>query len=150
LYISAPYFTAHEATLIKSIRIPPPVLQDIPEFEQFKYDQDGVAEEPAVEKDTALASLVTIEDAIKGGLENFFEKRRASGDARPCGPHDMGPIYLAVFGISKDELKKEKFLSRLKRAGLPRLDAERVGKNDEQKFYKGGKKGGKKGARARS
>jgi hypothetical protein len=55
----------------------------------------------------------------------------------------MGPIYLAVFGISKGELKDEKFLSRLRRAGLPRLDAEETGKVDEQK--KGTKKGGKKG-----
>jgi hypothetical protein len=53
----------------------------------------------------------------------------------------MGPIYLAVFGISKAELKDEKFLSRLRRAGLPRLDSEATGKVDEQK--KGVKKGGK-------
>jgi hypothetical protein len=100
-----------------------------------------------VEEDASPASLVTIEEAIKSCLGNFFEKRRASGDARPCGPHDMGLIYLAVFGISKAELKDEKFLSRLRRAGLPRLDAEETGKSDEHNTRKGGKKGGKKGGR---
>ena len=80
-------------------------------------------------------------------MENFFEKRRASGDARPCGPHDMGSIYLAVFGVSKEELKDDKFLSRLRRAGLPRLDEEVTGKNDEQIFQKAGKKGREKGGK---
>jgi hypothetical protein len=59
----------------------------------------------------------------------------------------MSLIYLAVFGISKAELKDEKFLSRLRRAGLLRLDAEGTGKNDERNTQKEGKKGGKKGAR---
>jgi hypothetical protein len=30
----------------------------------------------------------------------------------------MGPIYQAVFGITKEDLKNEKFLSRLRRTGL--------------------------------
>jgi hypothetical protein len=161
LYISAPYFTTDEATLVKSTKIQPPTLNEIPEFEQEGYEQD-TAEEAAspanhimieeatspadlitIKEATSPPSLITIEEAIKSCLVNCFEKRRASGDARPCGPHDMGPIYLAVFGISKGELKDEKFLSRLRRAGLPRLDAEETGKVDEQK--KGTKKGGKKG-----
>jgi hypothetical protein len=146
LYISVPYFTTDEAVLITQTRIPPPTLQEIPEFELLGYD-GPVEEAPVIEKDVSLVSLVTVEDAIKGCLENFFEKRRASGDARPCGPHDMGPIYLAVFGISKAELKDEAFLSRLRRAGLPRMDAEGTGKNDGRNTQKGGKKGGNKGAR---
>lgn len=147
LYISAPYFTADEAVLIKQARISPPTLQEILEFELLGYDeQDNLDEENVVDKDISSERLNTIEDAIKGFLENFFEKRRASGDARPCGPHEMGPIYLAVFGISKAELKDEKFLSRLRRTGLPRLDAEGTG-NDGRNTQKGGKKGGKKGAR---
>ena len=119
LYISAPYFTPDEAALIKQTQISPPTLQEIPEFEQFGYEQDTISQDPHVEEATPPARLITIEEAIKGCLENFFEKRRASGDARPCGPHDMGPIYLAVFGVSKEELKDERFLSRLRRAGLP-------------------------------
>jgi hypothetical protein len=56
-----------------------------------------------------------VEKAIKSCLQNFFEKRRASGDARPCGPHDMDPIYRAVFGITNEELTDEKFLGCFKR-----------------------------------
>jgi hypothetical protein len=44
-----------------------------------------------------------------------IDKRKARADARPCGPDDMGPVYRAVFGIAKKELKDEKFLRRLKR-----------------------------------
>jgi hypothetical protein len=60
----------------------------------------------------------TIEDAIKLSLVNFFEKRRASGDSRPCGPHDLAPIYLRVFGLEQAEIQDERFLSRLRRSGL--------------------------------
>lgn len=55
--------------------------------------------------------------------------------------------YILRFLVSQEELKDEKFLSRLRRVGLPRLDVEGVGKSDEQKTQKGGKKGGKKGTR---
>jgi hypothetical protein len=133
---------------IKQTRILSPTLQEIPEFELLGYDeQDNPEEKAVVEEGAEPECLVTVEDAIRGCLENFFEKRRASGDARPCGPHDMSPIYLAVFGISKAELKDEKFLSRLRRARLPRLDAEGTGKNDGRNTKKEGKRGGKRGGR---
>ncbi|KAH0171875.1 hypothetical protein KCU67_g1968, partial [Aureobasidium melanogenum] len=143
LYISAPYFTAEEAALVKNTQILAPTLTEVPEFEEL--DQE-VTSEPRQTEDVT-SHTVTIEQAIKDCLQNFFEKRRASGDSRPCGPHDMGPIYRAVFGISKEELKDEKFLSRLRRVGLPRLEAEVTGKSNEQKAQKGGKKEGKKGTR---
>lgn len=60
----------------------------------------------------------TVEQAISTDLENFFEKRRASGDCRPCGPHDMVPVYLSRFGIEKAEIEDEKFVSRVRRSGL--------------------------------
>lgn len=59
-----------------------------------------------------------VEDTIHSRLANFFEKRRASGDARPCGPYDMGPVYKTGFGISTSDLQDERFLGRLKRQGL--------------------------------
>lgn len=61
---------------------------------------------------------VTLEQAIHNRLANFFDKRGASGDSRPCGPHDMVPIYMSVFGIGKEELRDERFLGRLRRSGL--------------------------------
>ncbi|OBT55344.1 hypothetical protein VE04_04907 [Pseudogymnoascus sp. 24MN13] len=118
LYISAPYFTPEEALLIKNTVVSPPILTDIPEFEALEFDEDinsGTNEPP---KEVAPEKTLTIEEAITSCLQNFFAKRRASGDARPCGPHDMGPIYKAVFGITTEELKDKKFLGRLRRTGL--------------------------------
>lgn len=57
----------------------------------------------------------TIEEAIKLRLQNFFEKRKASGDWRPCGPHDMGPVFLEGFGVAKEEIRDERFLGRVGR-----------------------------------
>ena len=156
LYISAPYFTPHEATLIKTTLVSPPHLDEIPEFETLGYEDEEESGDVETRQDHAqkrLASpqqspvapdpeLITIEEAIKTRLSTFFDKRRASGDARPCGPHDMGPIYLAVFGIGKGELKDEKFLSRLRRAGLPRSEAEvQDVRRGAGRMRKGGRKG---------
>ncbi|KFY84397.1 hypothetical protein V500_09345 [Pseudogymnoascus sp. VKM F-4518 (FW-2643)] len=118
LYISAPYFTPEEVALIKNTVISPPILADIPEFEALELEEHMNVESNEPPKEVALQRTLTIEEAITSCLQNFFAKRRASGDARPCGPHDMAPIYKAVFGITTDELKNEKFLSRLRRTGL--------------------------------
>lgn len=115
-------------------------MSELPEFEELEEDEP---ENETVGAVPLLSDPITIEEAIKGCLQNFFEKRRTSGDARPCGPHDMGPIYLAVFGIAKEELKDEKFLSRLRRSGLPILEEEAAGKKDGQ-VKKGGRKGSRK------
>lgn len=45
----------------------------------------------------------TVEEAIKERMAGFFDKRRASGDSRLCGPHDMAPIYEKVFNIEPSE-----------------------------------------------
>lgn len=54
----------------------------------------------------------TVEEAIKESLAGLFDKRIASGDSRPCGPHDMAPIYEKVFNVEPSELREESFLSR--------------------------------------
>ena len=59
---------------------------------------------------------VSVEEAIYRAFENFAEKTKASGDSRPSGPHGLLPVYCDIFGVSKDELKDEKFLSRLRRS----------------------------------
>lgn len=61
---------------------------------------------------------VTLEEAIYDRLSSFFDKHKASGDARPCRPHDMDPIYGDVFEIPKEKLEDERFLARLRRSGL--------------------------------
>lgn len=86
-----------------------------PQYISAPYFSD---EEAATVKGTVLTTGFTVEEAITKELENFFEKRKASGDWRPCGPHDMAPMYLSVFGIDKSEIEDEKFVSRIKRSGL--------------------------------
>ncbi|KAK8075190.1 hypothetical protein PG997_009853 [Apiospora hydei] len=100
LYISGPYFTAREASIIKGAIC---VLEEDSE----------PSETPEI-----------VETTIKKTMANFFEKRKASGDARPCGPHDLAPIYEAVFGIEKEEVQDERFLGRLRRQGLPAVEDE--------------------------
>lgn len=112
LYISTPFFTAGEAALIKSTTIPPPVLNQVPEFEALELEEESPVEHS---KELTVGDEVTVEEAITSFLRDFGEKRRASGDARPCGPHDLGPVYRAVFGITNEELRGEKFLGRLRR-----------------------------------
>lgn len=100
LYISTPYFTDAEAVRIRTALIDD-ALEEI----------DGWGSDAQKED-------VTVEEAIHKCLSGFFDKRKASGDARPCGPHDMIPVYTTIFGISKDELKDERFLNRLRRSGV--------------------------------
>lgn len=106
LYISGPYFTESEATFIKEAIV-------------------GTC----TENDTNLArgrgssahlsdAQLTVQDMIQAQLANFFDKRRASGDSRPCGPHDLAPIYEEVFAINRAELEEEGFLRRLRKHGL--------------------------------
>lgn len=145
LYISASYFSPEEATLIKATMVSPPTIHDIHEFKALElYNDDDLDAEgdEATQDPQSAPRLLTIEEAIKSCLQNFFEKRRASGDARPCGPHDMGPIYTAVFGVTKEELKNEKFLSRLRRAGLEQpKKVDKEGSGEGKQIKKGKKKG---------
>lgn len=119
LCISGPYFTPEEAIFIENTIVFTPRLTGIPEFETLEPD-DGVdqTESDAREERPTTPETMTIEGAIKSRLQSFFEKRRNSGDARPCGPHDLAPIHNAVVGITKEQLKNEKFLGRLRRTVL--------------------------------
>jgi hypothetical protein len=91
-------------------------------------------------REEASQMKLTVEEAITSCLRNFFAKRRASGDARPCGPHDMAPIYKAVFQITTKDLRNEKFLSRLRRTGLGQSNENAVDEEDKSKQKtKGGK-----------
>ncbi|KFY25202.1 hypothetical protein V491_01871 [Pseudogymnoascus sp. VKM F-3775] len=138
LYISAPYFTPDEAMLIKNTIVSQPILTDIPEFEALDLAENMDAEINEAPNEEAPQKTLTVEEAITSCLQNFFAKRRASGDARPCGPHDMGPVYKAVFGITTAELKEEKFLSRLRRTGLGQSNGETVERGGKKKQKKRG------------
>ena len=105
LYISEPYFSDSESTRILQAIIDDPTATSLP---NTSGDDDSMT----------LTKKPTIEQAIYDKMTNFLDKRKASGDARPCGPHDLVPIYGAIFGIATDELEDEGFLVRLKRSGL--------------------------------
>ena len=110
LYISEPYFRDVEASKIRTALI---YKADVPDL--FPNDISSDAQE------------ITIEQALHHKLENFLDKRKASGDSRPCGPHDMVPIYGSVFGITKEDLGDERFLGRLRRSGLGDSRVEKAG-----------------------
>jgi hypothetical protein len=75
-------------------------------------------EEADTIKSTLVDDSTTIEAAIHATLGSFTDKREASGDYRPCGPHDMVPAFLSCFGIDKAEIADAKFVSRVARSGL--------------------------------
>ncbi len=61
---------------------------------------------------------MTIEEAIKEQRVGFFDKGRSSGDSRPRRPHDIAPVYEAVFEIGKIDLVDEKFFLRAEKVGF--------------------------------
>lgn len=109
LYISGPYFTECEAIKIRTTLVDNITNAIITEEQTARSVND---------LSSSFHQKTTLEEAIHSRLANFFEKRRASGDSRPCGSHDMAPVYASVFGIDSEELKDESFLSRLRRSGL--------------------------------
>jgi hypothetical protein len=116
-YISLPYFNSSQAAAVKS------ALVDV-DISQLRLP--GADEEEAVDEALGIPAErgarglkgKSFEEAITILLETFIDKRRASGDARPCGPHHLGPLYASLFGVDLDDIKQESFLRRLKRRGL--------------------------------
>ena len=134
LYISLPYFTSSEASTILGTHLR---FEAVVESDSSSIDS---------EDDMTGHDSLSVEAAIKQRMKNFFDKRKASGDARPCGPHDLVPIYTTVFDIQQSELKDEKLLSRLRRSGLGDLKTKGINKtNIAQKSTNGKGKKGKKG-----
>ena len=139
LYVSEPYFRDHEASTILSAAVS---IDDNDDDDNDDNDNDNSNTSPATPSPTVATQTqqtTTIEQALHARLETFLDKRRASGDARPCGPHDMVPIYSRVFGITKEELGDERFVGRLRRCGI------RGSSEKEARGSEAGKKMGKKG-----
>ncbi|KAL5317850.1 hypothetical protein ACEPPN_014950 [Leptodophora sp. 'Broadleaf-Isolate-01'] len=143
LYISEPYFAAEQAELVKSTLVPFPsesneTEEDYTEGATEEFQKLERSSKPAGSKEEMETE--TVEEAIKRRMANFYDKRKASGDFRPCGPHDMVPVYLRVFGILKGELEDEKFLGRLRRAEIER-ETEASGVGGKETRNEKGKKG---------
>ena len=121
LYISEPYFTDSQAIRIRTA-IVDGVFGNADEATTNVTAEAGERETTNSSQSDSTSSILnkdaTVEEVIHTSLSHFFDKRKASGDARPCGPHDMLPIYLSVFNVGKEELKDDRFLSRLRRSGL--------------------------------
>ncbi|KAH7192365.1 uncharacterized protein B0J16DRAFT_332905 [Fusarium flagelliforme] len=106
-HISGPYFDETQVAIIKAATV--------------DVDLDRYAEDNGTEDlDSVMVSQQgqSFEDAVRALLCSFIDKRRASGGARPCGPHHLAPMYAKFFGIEMEELKDAKFLSRLRRSGI--------------------------------
>ncbi|KAI4867208.1 putative C6 transcription factor [Hypoxylon rubiginosum] len=109
LYISSPYFTQEEAACVRAATVDT----------YTENNEDPDARDPENnEKAIPIPQSKTVEDMLHTKFAKFLEKRRASGDSRPCGPHDMAPIYESIFGISQTKLEDENFLCRLRKSGL--------------------------------
>jgi hypothetical protein len=126
LYISTPYFIAEEAGKIKNALVVLPLeqlyLSHHADFEEEEDDegmetQENESEQQNREKKEEGKEM-TAKQAIKTLLSGFLEKRKASCDSRPCGPHDLAPVYEAVFEIQKIELEEEGVLGEGKEGGF--------------------------------
>ncbi|KAI6089419.1 hypothetical protein F4821DRAFT_55645 [Hypoxylon rubiginosum] len=134
LYISSPHFTPEEAARIKAA-----IVDTYTEMsEDAETENDGYEDEEQTVPTTSQPQIV--EDMLHAKFAKFLEKRKASGDSRPCGPHDMAPIYKAIFGISKTELEDENFLRRLRKSGLQlcREESKSTGDVGAKKKKRGG------------
>ncbi|KAK1675664.1 putative C6 transcription factor [Colletotrichum godetiae] len=113
-YISGPYFDQEQAKQVREATVNVDLPINLTAPTQVNY-------EGGENEDSDLRVRIiglTVEKAIKTVMNGFLDKRRASGDARPCGPHDLDPIYAALFGVRLSELQSDNFLSRLRRSGV--------------------------------
>lgn len=112
-YISGPYFDDGQARMVKAAIVD----ADLPKYDPtISGDTDGENADEALESRGLEGQ--TLDEAIRTSLNRFIDKRRASGDARPCGPHHLAPLYASLFGIKMEEIQDSKFLGRLRRAGV--------------------------------
>lgn len=100
-YLSEPYFTPEQADAVKQAAV-----CEISQEETTGY----ILSKPMIGR--------TVQEAIQLHLGGFLAKRHGSNDKRPCGTHDILPLYMALFGLDKACLEDERFLGRLKKDRL--------------------------------
>jgi hypothetical protein len=120
LYLS-PYFSNDDTTTIRNA-----LVTNDSDTDKISHDNEADISLPTTARfvDGQITELQTVEQAIHNALAGFFDKRKASGDARPCGPHTLAPVYLDVFGLSRSDIQDVRFLARLRRQGVPRVSTE--------------------------
>lgn len=121
-YISLPYFSPSEATMVKAaivdVDLSQHQLSAVMPAEIYVDDEDDRAGDSSLKSAIEHLEENTFDEVVRALLQSFIDKRRASGDARPCGPHHLAPMYASLFGIDLKDIQNEKFLSRLRRAGI--------------------------------
>ncbi|KGQ05658.1 hypothetical protein BBAD15_g9088 [Beauveria bassiana D1-5] len=106
-FITLPCFDQQQADAVEAA-----IVDTIPTVEhEHRWGQEHLA---------VLANIPSQQGqrfdlALEVFFQNFFDKRRASGDARPCGPHNLAPVYALLFGIDKKELDSPQFQSRIRK-----------------------------------
>ncbi|KAL0767556.1 hypothetical protein CaCOL14_009795 [Colletotrichum acutatum] len=113
-YISGPYFDQEQAKQVREATVDVELSISISAATQDNHEGDETGESGLRIR---IHGLI-VEEAIETVMNGYLDKRRASGDARPCGPHDLAPVYAALFGIHMLELQSHQFLSRLRRSGV--------------------------------
>ncbi|KAF4435297.1 C6 transcription factor [Fusarium acutatum] len=108
-YISAPYFDEGQAAMVKAAII---------DVDLVKHASAAADDIEDIGRDLISQQGKSFETAVGTLLGGFLDKRGASGDARPCGPHHLAPLCAKFLGIDLEELKEDKFLGRLRRAGI--------------------------------
>ena len=151
LYISEPYFTDSEAVRIRTAIVDGVLGNadggiDTATNVTVETEEGGTLDLSKSDSiSSTLSEPATVEEVIHTRLSNFFNKRKASGDARPCGPHDILPIYLSVFKVCKEGLEDNRFLGRLRRSGLGDHRAAEGNRAEDRSIMrgKGNKRSGK-------
>jgi hypothetical protein len=102
-YISLPYFDTSEAIIIKGTQV----------------DDSLLANNDNLDLGEILSSKSNLESVLEACFARLLKKRQASGtrDFRPCSAHDLAPLLCTLLGVNKEEVKDEKFRSRLARSG---------------------------------
>ncbi|KAK1537030.1 uncharacterized protein CCOS01_02350 [Colletotrichum costaricense] len=113
-YISGPYFDQEQVKRVREATVDVELQISTSAATQDNHEGDENEERNS----RVRISGLTVEEAIETVMNGFLDERRASGDTRPCGPHDLAPIYAALFGIHLLELQSHQFLSRLRRSGV--------------------------------
>ncbi|KAF4332347.1 C6 transcription factor [Fusarium beomiforme] len=85
-YISDPCFDESQAVMVKVATIDVDLGKHTEHADNEDFGQVAIPQH-GQELETALRTF----------LQNFIEKRRASGDVRPCGPHYLAPLYVKFF-----------------------------------------------------
>ncbi|KAK7441937.1 UMTA methyltransferase [Colletotrichum acutatum] len=98
-YISGPYFDQEQAKQVREATVDVELSISISAATQDNHEGDETGESGLRIR---IHGLI-VEEAIETVMNGYLDKRRASGDARPCGPHDLAPYTGTAVQMSAPE-----------------------------------------------